>query len=105
MTTQLGFDGTEVEHPVPAPRPLSQRQREVLVYVRACFPVRPLDVGVLMHAGREHACLICAAGGHCEHASSDGADALGRLAARGLVTREARGAWVPFARDEREWAT
>lgn len=93
---QLGLDGRETPHPVRTPRPLSRRQREVLAYVRATFPVRPLDVGRMMHAGRERPCSECTKRGlHCRHASSDGYDALRRLERRGLVVRESRGLWDP----------
>jgi hypothetical protein len=92
----MGLDGRETPLPVRRPTPLSRRQREVLAYVRATYPVRPLDVGRVMHAGRERACLECVAfGRHCRHASSDGYDALRRLERRGLVVRERRGAWSP----------
>jgi len=101
MSAQLGLDGRETPHPVRRPQPLTQRQREVLAYVRATFPVRPVDVGKLMHAGRERACSTCSLLGlHCRHASSDGYDALRRLERRGLVVRERRGMWCPTSRSE-----
>lgn len=104
MSTQLGLDGRETPYPARSSRPLTQRQREVLAYVRACFPVRPLDVGILMHVGRARPCRYCTiVDVHCEHASSDGHDALRRLERRGLVERERRGSWVPVALDEHRW--
>jgi hypothetical protein len=94
--TQIGLDGHETPHPVRRPTPLSRRQREVLAYVRVTYPVRPLDVGKLMHAGRDRPCRECTRMGlHCRHASSDGYDALRRLERRGLVVRERRGFWCP----------
>jgi hypothetical protein len=52
---QLGLDGAETPHPLRGVRPLSPRQRQVVLYMRAHQdrPVRPLEVGMLMHAGRE----------------------------------------------------
>jgi hypothetical protein len=91
---QLGLDGREVPHPVRAPARLTPRQQEVLIYMRHAGCVRPVDVGMLMHAGRERPCLTVALiGSCCRHASSDGCDALRRLERRGLVYREARGRW------------
>jgi hypothetical protein len=97
---QLGLDGAETPYPVPAARPLSERQRQVVLYMRAHDgPVRPLEVGMLMHAGREQPCMVLLdfrrnRVGCCRHASSDGADALHRLERRGLVVRQGRGAWT-----------
>ena len=102
---QLGLDGTEVPHPPRRPHALTERQRELLAYIRSHDAVRPLDIGVLMHVGRPDPCLSCALGAdaHCEHASSDGVDALHRLARRGLVYRERRGRWLAVVAAE-GWA-
>jgi hypothetical protein len=89
---QLALDGREVER-IPRSRALTDRQREILRYVRACSGTRPRDVGLLMHMGRTVPCGACTPEHACEHASSDGVDALRRLAARGLVYRQARGVW------------
>lgn len=108
MTAQLGLDGTEVPYPVRRPTPLTDRQREILAYVRLHGVVRPVEVGRMMHFGRKHphgAVLLLppAPLGCCEHASSDGCGALRRLERRGLVRRVARGQWVP-ERHEEGWA-
>jgi hypothetical protein len=102
---QLGLDGHEVPHPVRAPARLTSRQQEVLVYMRHVECVRPVDVGVLMHAGRERPCrAVSLIGPCCRYASSDGADALRRLERRGLVYREARGRWRPVVATE-DWTS
>ena len=94
--SQLGLDGTEVVHPVRHPRPLSDRQREVLRMIGILGAVRPLEVGKLMHAGaRKHpAGTALVEGPCCQYASSDGCDALRRLERRGLVRRIHRGQWT-----------
>lgn len=89
---QLTLDGREVDRPA-RPRPLTDRQREVLRYVRAHGIVRPLDVGRMVHAGRSQAPSP-------PYYSSDGYDALRRLERRGLVTRQARGRWVAVVSGE-----
>ena len=49
-----GLDGTETDDVRP-PAPLTDRQREILRYMRLKeTPVRPLEIGAIMHAGREH---------------------------------------------------
>ena len=107
--TQLGLDGSESTHPVRKVRPLSARQRELVAYMRQHGDVSPTDVGVLMHQGRERPCVIrldfrrgrtsC-----CKFASSDGSDALRRLARRGIVERVKRGRWRLVEHDE-SWTT
>jgi DNA-binding MarR family transcriptional regulator len=89
---QLTLDGREVQRPTRTVA-LTARQREVLRFVRTLGDVRPLEIGVLMHVGREQPCRVCGEYGHCRHASSDGFDALRRLEQRGLVYRERRGHW------------
>lgn len=78
---QLGLDGRETEHPITRPRPLSDRQRELLRYMRGRDVVRPVEIGQKFGSAPRR------------HASSDGVDALKRLEARGLVERVARGQW------------
>lgn len=97
MNTQLGLDGAETVHPVRHPRPLTDRQREVVAYMHMVGVVRPREIGILMHAGRPTFTDM-------RHASSDGVDALKRLARRGLVERVARGKWQLTEHDER-WTT
>lgn len=107
---QLTIDGREEAHP-PRVVGLTERQREVLRFVRAHDDVRPIEVGTIIHAGRERPCPEPVLRpesqrrrpGCCQWASSDGAAALKRLAARGLVERVARGRWRVVAHDE-EWA-
>ena len=86
---QLGLDGRETEHPVVHPRPLTERQRELVLWMRLRGVVRPIEVGAIMHAGRD----VPLRRGAERHPSSDGVDALKRLEARGLVERVARGQW------------
>ena len=103
MNGQLTIDGREVASVRP-PRPLTERQREVLRFIRQRGLVRPFEVGVMMHAGRRHPYgFILAkprAKACCQYASSDGYDALRRLERRGLVRREGRGQWVPLISGE-----
>lgn len=89
---QLTMDGREVPAP-PRVRALTERQRMLLRYVRHHGEVRPVEIGQLMHATRESA-------PRPRFYSSDGADALARLAVRGLVERRARGVWAPVAHEE-----
>lgn len=98
MSAQLGFDGSETTHPVRRPRRLTDRQRELVSYMRARGVVSPREVGVLMHAGRT------TIASKLRYASSDGYDALRRLERRGLVERIARGRWHLIEHDER-WTT
>lgn len=94
--TQLGLDGREQSHPVRAPRPLSTRQRELVRYMREHGVVRPREIGLLMRAGRP---TPVRRGGE-RHISSDGVDALQRLAKRGLAERVERGRWQLVERGE-----
>lgn len=96
--SQLGLDGTETTHPVTRPQRLTERQRELVAYMRARGVVRPREIGVLMHAGRT------TIASKLQHASSDGYDALRRLERRGLVEHVARGAWKLIEHDE-SWTT
>ena len=89
--TQLGLDGRETAHPMPKPRPLSERQRDVLRYMRRHELVRPRDVGLVMSAGRER------------WASNDGYSALKRLERRGLVEHVERGKWRARSFAETGW--
>jgi hypothetical protein len=50
---QLTLDGREVDHPLRVGQPLSDRQREILRFVRARGVVRSYEVGAMMHAGRD----------------------------------------------------
>jgi hypothetical protein len=100
MPRQLTIDGREEAHP-PRLAGLTERQREVLRFIRGRSEVRPIEVGLVLHAGRERPCRQAQqAPGHsprsgacCAYTSSDGSAALRRLAARGLVERVAHGRW------------
>lgn len=95
--TQLGLDGRATPYPLRRPRPLSDRQREVLRFMQTNGDVRPVQIGMLMHAGRSTTRL------HLDrYASSDGSDALRRLAKRGLVERVHRGVWRVIEHEE-DW--
>jgi hypothetical protein len=58
--------------------------------------VRPIEIGALMRAGRPETPKR----GSERHVSSDGVDALRRLARHGLVERVARGKWRLVQHDE-----
>ena len=93
---QTSLDGTETDSVRPPP-PLTDRQREVLRYMRLKEkPVRPIEIGAIMHAGRADLVLVA------HYFSSDGVDALKRLERRGLVEKLARGQWVAKIRSE-DW--
>src|SRR4051812_19009097 len=96
--SQLGLDGSETTHPLRFARPLTERQRELVAYMRAHGVVRSREIGVLMHAGRSSIAT------KLQHASSDGCDALRRLERRGLVERVSRGRWQLIEHDE-SWTT
>jgi hypothetical protein len=105
MSTQLGLDGVETPYPPRTPRRLSDRQRELVAYIGERELVTPTEVGVLMHQGRERRCVVLldfrrGRVGCCRFASSDGCDALRRLAKRGLVERVSRGKWRLIRHDE-----
>jgi hypothetical protein len=99
MSTQLGLDGRETSHPVRRAIPLTNRQREVLRFVRSRIDVRPIEVGRIMRDGRGTPLRL----GAERHVSSDGADALKRLERRGLVERVSRGHWRAVSVSE-AWA-
>lgn len=102
---QLGLDGHETPYPMRKTRPLSDRQREVLRWMRTFESVRPFQVGRMMHAAGKHPIgwiLASGTGPCCKHASSDGSDALRRLAKRGLVERVRRGSWRLIEHEE-DW--
>lgn len=92
---QLGLDGTEVVHPVRRQRRLTDAQRQVIRFMRHHGDVRPVEIGRVMHVqrGRHAIGTSLIEGACCQYASSDGADALRRLADRGLVYRVRRGCW------------
>lgn len=98
--SQLTLDGVEVEHTTVtrARQPLTGAQREILRWLRANGKIRAFEAGTIVHAHREPPCRSRTQGGGitacCEHASSDGVDALKRLANRGLVRRVARGLYI-----------
>jgi transposase len=109
---QLTLDGREVDHPLRVGQPLSDRQREILRFVRARGVVRSYEVGAMMHAGRDGVCKSRATFpegrwhlGCCRHAPSDGCDAMNRLLARGLVERVGRGRWRAIADPSTVWRT
>lgn len=100
---QLTFDGREVQHPLPskqrAPR-LSAAQREILAELGRRGELRSVDAGAIVHECSRGAAIALAHGnlagylaGRRRFASSDGLDALKRLAERGFVRRVERGVW------------
>ena len=88
---QLRLDGTEV--PVGekvTQAPFTAAQREILDRLRRQGVIRPVEAGEIVHLHRH-----VAGKWDPRYFSSDGVDALKRLAARGLVERgEKRGEWL-----------
>jgi hypothetical protein len=93
---QIAFDGREVPIRHSRGPRLTPAQREIVRMAVRQGKIRPLEAGAIMHAHRKH---------HWErnstYWSSDGADALKRLARRGIVVRIKRGDWRPLCAEER----
>lgn len=84
-----------------ANHPLTTAQREILRELRLRGTLRSLDAGVILHAHRPTGPCRPPVDGRspcCEHASSDGSDALKRLAARGLCKSAGAGLWIEVRR-------
>lgn len=90
--TQLTFDGREV--PIGGSRPpaFTAAQTEILRAIRLYGIITSTAAGRILHANRKYGCAGCKAD-RCYYASSDGGDALKRLAERGTVRRVGRGRW------------
>ena len=94
--TQLTLDGEQVPlEQLPRGR-FTPAQREILRLVVEQREISPKEAGLIVHAYRDPPCARCTQG-RCGFASSDGSDALKRLAKRGLVCRGAAGIWRPAA--------
>lgn len=97
MNEQLTLDGNAVPQALvrAASSQLSPAQREILRWIRDRGSIRALEAGAIVHAHRSPPCWSCARheAKPCGYASSDGSDALKRLAARGLVSRRIGGGW------------
>lgn len=107
MTTQLTIDGREVPYPLPTIRPLTAGQRAIMAWARSRGFIRSSEAGVAIHASHPGPAgnwcgrpLRASALGCCEYAASAGGAACQRLAARGLLRRQARGYWVPVWGDD-----
>ena len=89
---QLTLDGREV--PISGTRTpaFTDAQTEILRALRLYGIITSTAAGRILHAHRKYGCAGCRAD-RCYFASSDGCDALKRLAERGLVRRVARGRW------------
>ena len=90
---QLTLDGREVTAPASPPAPLTPAQRAILQLARERERISPAEAGAILHAHRDPPCPRCALGS-CAFTSTDGHDALGRLADRGFVRRIGRGTWA-----------
>jgi hypothetical protein len=103
IAEQLTIDGRVVPHPAaPGPAPLSSAQKAILRQLGEQGYIRSVEAGLIVHECRSqylHAVdigpdvadaylRVCR-----QYASSDGNDALKRLANRGLVRRVAPGRW------------
>jgi hypothetical protein len=90
---QLTIDGRE-EHAESSPRhaALSRAQRAILRAL-ADHDLTSTEAGQIVHAHRDPPCERCRRGS-CGFTSTDGGDALKRLAARGLVRKVAPGIWT-----------
>ena len=92
---QLTIDGREEptsEAGIPRRAPLSAAQLAILRAL-AAGEITSTDAGRIVHAHREPPCERCRRGS-CGFASTDGSDALKRLAARALVRKVAAGIWT-----------
>lgn len=93
---QLTLDGGE-ENPAGAvgrkAASFSRAQREILRLARENGGIKPYEAGEIVHAHRSPPCRRCASG-DCPYTSSDGVDALKRLAKRNVVERAAHGWYV-----------
>lgn len=103
LVGQLALDGAEVTS-APRARGLTDRQRDVLRFVRVHGVITATQAGRIMHASRDVGiCKGVQVGRCCGYASTDGSAALQRLARRGLVVRTRRGVYVARVHDE-QWA-
>jgi len=86
---QLNIYGHEVPlSAVGNHRALSEAQRDIMrTLAFQGGVIRPVEAGAVLHAHRDDAPI------KPEHFSSDGAAALKRLEARGLVAKQSRGRW------------
>jgi hypothetical protein len=92
---QLTLAGTEVPLNAAASHsrtPFTPAQREILRMLREHQAITSSEAGRIVHSHRTPPCRRCELGS-CAFTSTDGADALKRLRARGLVRRVARGLW------------
>jgi hypothetical protein len=94
--SQITFDGREVAvaaAPKNAP-PLTPAQRAILLHLRAHGHIRSVEAGSYVHATDPRP---CAPDHRRPYASTDGSEAMKRLAARGLAQRDpdVRGRWLP----------
>lgn len=83
MDHQLTFDGRAEPLPLHKAKTLTQRQRDLLLWLRMTYPTTTAS------AGRFYA---------------DPSGALRRLEALGLVERVSRGRWAPCNDESRPWA-
>ena len=110
MAEQLGLDGTTTPlDKLVTPRSaaaLTPAQRAILHHVRDHGIIRAVEAGRIVHDHRPTGCFWCSTfpgkvkrrarpnGLTCPYASSDGHQALKRLAARGFLRRREGGGWV-----------
>ena len=104
MTSQLTLDGGEVPHPPPRWHARTEAQRDVLDLATRPEGVKAWEAGRILHEQRDSGCCWIGAKADrckatkrmkacCPYGASDGADAIKRLAARGLLQRGPDRAW------------
>ena len=91
---QLAIDGSEVpvQLATKVGRRLTPAQREIMHRLDTDGTIRPVTAGMIVLLLNETRPGMLER--RRQHASSDGAAALKRLAKRGLVERQARGKWT-----------
>ena len=99
---QLTLDGRAEPYPGLARArrlPLTHGQLDVIAYLRLHGTIRPGQAGTIVHLHRVSDRRFCQPPTKgritcCEYASSDGVEALKRLASRGLVEKVSDGLYV-----------
>lgn len=102
---QLTLDGREVpafgDEPTRRDAPMTDRQLAILDHLREHGSITPTEAGLIMHNATSSGCCrhgrqLPSGDGCCVFCSTDGSQAMKRLARRGLVYRPMVGVWEPI---------